>query len=144
MSVAHGIQIAVTFVWLGLVLGISFLEAPIKFRAPGITVELGVGIGRLVFRALNTVEAVAAIVLLVSVLVQGPTASAWSLGLAIALLIMLAIGALVLRPLMDQRVRAGDTAERMPRHNLHFGYIGLEVLKVVLLVWIGVLGLVSV
>ena len=44
---------ALTFVWLGMVVAISFLEAPIKFRAPGITVPLGVGIGRLVFRALN-------------------------------------------------------------------------------------------
>lgn len=26
---------AVTFVWLGMVLAISFLEAPLKFRAPG-------------------------------------------------------------------------------------------------------------
>ena len=28
---------AATFVWLGMVLAISFLEAPLKFRAPGVT-----------------------------------------------------------------------------------------------------------
>jgi hypothetical protein len=28
------IAVAVTFVWLGMVLAISFLEAPLKFRAP--------------------------------------------------------------------------------------------------------------
>ena len=39
---------AVAFVWLGMVLAISFLETPLKFRAPGITVPLGLGIGRLV------------------------------------------------------------------------------------------------
>jgi len=27
------------------VLAISFLEAPLKFRAPGITIQLGLGIG---------------------------------------------------------------------------------------------------
>src|SRR5664279_3321230 len=48
---------AVAFVWLGMVLAISFLEAPLKFRAPGITLPLGLGIGRLVFRALNGCEA---------------------------------------------------------------------------------------
>ena len=47
-------------VWLGFVLGISFLEAPLKFRAPGITRELGLGIGKLVFGALNKVELVLA------------------------------------------------------------------------------------
>lgn len=39
-----------------MVLAISFLEAPLKFRAPGITVPLGLGIGRLVFQAFNAVE----------------------------------------------------------------------------------------
>jgi hypothetical protein len=42
---------AVTFVWLGMVLAISFLEAPLKFRAPGVTIPVGLGIGRLVFRS---------------------------------------------------------------------------------------------
>ena len=45
--------VAAIFVWLGMVFAISFLEAPLKFRAPGITIPLGLGIGRLVFRALN-------------------------------------------------------------------------------------------
>src|SRR5215207_233169 len=40
-----------------MVLAISFLEAPLKFRAPGVTLQIGLGIGRMVFRALNTVEA---------------------------------------------------------------------------------------
>ena len=142
MSPALALQIAVAFTWLGLVLGISFIEAPVKFRAPGITVELGVGIGRIVFRVLNTVEGVAALALLAAVLFQGHP-SPWSLALAIALVVVLAAGALVLRPLMDRRVRAGKTAEHMPRNNLHFGYVGLEVVKVALLVWVGVVGLVG-
>ena len=53
------------FLWLGMVLAISFLEAPLKFRAPGVTIPLGLGIGRLVFRALNAVEAVLALALAV-------------------------------------------------------------------------------
>ena len=51
---------AVAFVWLGMLLAISFLETPLKFLAPGIALPLGLGIGRLVFRALNTVEVVLA------------------------------------------------------------------------------------
>jgi hypothetical protein len=47
---------AVTFVWLGMVLAISFLEIPLKFRAPGVDLRTGLVIGRLVFRALNTAE----------------------------------------------------------------------------------------
>jgi hypothetical protein len=50
-SLEQGLALAVPFLWLGMVLAISFLEAPLKFRAPGITLALGLGIGRLVFRA---------------------------------------------------------------------------------------------
>jgi hypothetical protein len=42
--------------WLGMVLAISFLEAPLKFRAPGLQLTVGLSIGRIVFRALNVVE----------------------------------------------------------------------------------------
>jgi hypothetical protein len=41
-------QLAVPFVWLGMVLAISFLETPLKFRAPGITVRGGKTLGRAV------------------------------------------------------------------------------------------------
>ena len=38
-------SVAAVFTWLGLVAGISLIEAPLKFRAPGITLALGLGIG---------------------------------------------------------------------------------------------------
>lgn len=50
------VLVGVPFIWLGAVLAISFLETPLKFRAPDITIPLGLGIGRLVFRALNVAE----------------------------------------------------------------------------------------
>ena len=61
MSAAHAVAVAVVFVWLGLVVAISFIEAPLKFRAPGVSLPIGLGVGRLVFRALNAVEAVLAV-----------------------------------------------------------------------------------
>lgn len=35
MSIAHAVATAVLFTWLGMVAAISFMEAPLKFRAPG-------------------------------------------------------------------------------------------------------------
>lgn len=70
MSLGAAIAAALTFVWLGLVLAISFLEAPLKFRAPGVTLQIGVGIGRLVFRALNTVEALLAVGILIALVAE--------------------------------------------------------------------------
>ena len=49
--------------WAGFVSAISFMEAWLKFQAEGVSREIGLSIGKLVFTALNRVE----IVLLVSV-----------------------------------------------------------------------------
>jgi hypothetical protein len=126
-----------TFVWLGMVLAISFLEAPLKFRAPGVTTVIGLGIGRLVFRALNVAEAVLAVVVAVSLLVGGvPTAPTAVLGVLVVLLLA-QLG--VVRPRLNRRsdrVLAGETP---PRSRAHLVYVGLEVVKVAALLVLGVL-----
>ena len=50
------LQIAIPFVWFGAVGAISFMEAPLKFTAPNITIPLGLGIGMIVFHTLNKIE----------------------------------------------------------------------------------------
>lgn len=133
-----GVQIAVVFVWLGMVLAISFLEAPLKFRAPGITVPLGVGIGRLVFRALNSVEGAFAVLLVVCAFAASPAVAVTTQWPVAALCLDLSIGALLLRPLMDRRVKAGRSADGLSRNYLHIWYILLEGVKVLLLLVLGV------
>lgn len=58
MDATTAIQIlqSVCFLWAGLVAGISFLEAPVKFTAPTMTREIGLDVGRHVFSALNRTE----------------------------------------------------------------------------------------
>ena len=97
MTAALGVQIAAVFTWLGMVLAISFLEAPLKFRAPGITIPLGVGIGRLVFRALNIAEAVLWLAVLAGVLVSAADASPAQLALVVAVGVALGLGAQAVR-----------------------------------------------
>lgn len=127
---------ATTFIWLGMVLAISFLEAPLKFRAPGVTVPVGLGIGRLVFRALNSVEAVLAAVVLAAVLAGG--ASAGVLGPAVAVLVLLAVQVGVVRRRLGRRSDRVLAGEELPRSRGHLAYVGLELAKVVLLVVLGV------
>ncbi|MFI9634584.1 hypothetical protein ACIHAX_18045 [Nocardia sp. NPDC051929] len=115
-----------------MVLAISFLEAPLKFRAPGVTLPLGLGIGRLVFRALNTVEAVLAVLLVLAAVIVGPGAATWAwLGVAAA---VLAVQIVVVRPPLSRRSDRVLAGEELPRSHAHYWYIGLEVVKVVALV----------
>ena len=134
--------IAVPFLWLGMVLAISFLEAPLKFRAPGITLPLGLGIGRLVFGALNIAEVVlAAVLVVVGVAVDLPRA-AWLL--VAALVAVLAVQVLVLRPRLDRRARQILAGHTPSPSRQHLAYIVLEGAKVLALPALGAVVAVSV
>ncbi|WP_370498738.1 hypothetical protein [Mycobacterium sp. pR1184] len=131
------VAVAFTFVWLGMVLAISFLEAPLKFRAPNVTLQIGLGIGRLVFRALNTVEVAFAIIIL-AVVVDGPMPMRIGIAFAVAFA-TLAVQLVAVRPRLTRRsdqVLAGLDA---PRSRAHYAYIALEVVKAVALIVAGIL-----
>ncbi|WP_031470941.1 hypothetical protein [Sciscionella sediminilitoris] len=139
MRAAADVVDAVAFVWLGMVLAISFLEAPLKFRAPGVTLMLGLGIGRLVFRALHVIELVFA-VLVVCALLLG-NLSWWVTG-ALGLAVVLLLAQLVLvQPRLTRRSDAVLAGAEAPRSRAHYAYIALEGVKVLALLFGGVLTL---
>ncbi|MEU0051919.1 hypothetical protein ABZ299_19025 [Streptomyces sp. NPDC006184] len=127
---------AVTFVWLGMVLAISFLEAPLKFRAPGVTIPVGLGIGRLVFRALNAVEAVLAVAVLAPVVVGDAPTEVLVPAVAAAAVLLAQVAAV--RPRLNRRSDRVLAGEELPRSRSHLWYVALEVLKAVTLVALGV------
>ena len=56
MNELSGISAAIVFFWAGSVFSISFMESWLKFRAEGVTLPIGLSIGRKVFKALNRME----------------------------------------------------------------------------------------
>ena len=127
MTAALALGTAATFVWLGMVLAISFLETPLRFRAPGVDLRIGLGIGRLVFRALNSVEAVLAAVLVIAVLTGG--APARVVIFTVISVLVLAVQVAAVRPRLSRRsdrILAGLDA---PRSRSHYAYVALEAAK---------------
>ncbi len=127
---------ALTFVWLGMVLAISFIETPLKFRAPGMTIPLGLGIGRLVFTTLNLIEV--AFAAIITVLLLSDAASAAQTWLLIVLIGGLAIQVGGIRPVLNRRTNRFLAGETLPGSKVHLIYIGLEVVKIGLLIALGV------
>ena len=118
MTVGSAVGIAGTFVWLGMVLAISFIEAPLKFRAPGVTPRIGLGIGRLVFGALNAVEVVLAAAVVTALVTAAATPT--GAGPLVAVLVLL-VQLLLVRPRLARRstaVLAGADGSRSPPHRL--------------------------
>ncbi|MCL2514351.1 MAG: hypothetical protein FWD85_05440 [Microbacteriaceae bacterium] len=138
MTVITNAAAALTFVWVGLVVGISFLEAPLKFRAPGVTIPLGLGIGRLVFRVLNRVELVLA-VLIAAGAAAAASARIQPLVWAIAALVVLLVQLVFVRPRLNRRsdaVLSGGASEK--RSSTHLYYVALELVKLAVLIALGV------
>jgi hypothetical protein len=125
---------ALSFTWLGMVLAISFVEAPMKFRAPGVTLPLGLGIGRVVFRALNRIEMALLLLVLVSVVVAPRPTTGWLAG-ALAGLLAVQLG--VVRPILNRRSDRVLAGEELPRSRGHLIYVALESVKVALLIALG-------
>ncbi len=140
-SFGVGLTVAAVLVWLGMVLAISFIEAPLKFTAPGVTLAIGLGIGRKVFRALNSVECLLAVIAIVGAFLAVRSDS--GLPTAAGVGVIAATGCLLVqivavRPALTRRsneVLAGDgTTAEDRRSTAHLYYVGLELAKVAALI----------
>lgn len=133
---ARAVALAAVFVWLGMVLAISFIEAPLKFRAPGVTLQIGLGIGRLVFRALNACELVLAAAVTAALVIAPPhLLVAIAAGLAVTgLLLQL----LAVRPVLGRRTDAVLSGQDGARSRAHLFYVGIEMVKATALLVAGV------
>jgi hypothetical protein len=130
------LQIAIPFVWFGLIAGISFLEAPLKFQAPNITIPLGLGIGRLIFFWLNKIEIILAVLLLISFFFDRPRGKfpLASFGIIVFLLILETVWLL---PVLDARATEVINGTAAPFSNLHLIYIAFDAIKFILLFALG-------
>ena len=135
VATAHCALGALIMLWAGVLIGVSFLAAPAKFGAPGLSLPMAMEIGRREFGALNLTEiALAALTLALAAYVR-PERAIW-LGLGLAALIV-ALQWLWLLPLLDARAELiiqGGTPEPAPWHGL---YIAAEVLKLLALLVVG-------
>lgn len=130
-------SIALVFLWIGFVAAISFMEAWLKFQAPGITIPLGLGIGQLVFGALNKVECFLAICLLLNFLAVRPLQSNWKMVVFFLPAAILLLQTFYLLPALDARAVLVIQGENVPPSNLHITYIILESIKLIALCVLG-------
>lgn len=125
-----------SLVWAGLVLGISFLEAPVKFTAPSVTREIGLDVGRHVFSALNKVEIGLGVITLGGLFAGTPAPPVrWVL---IGVLVVLSLQAVWLLPVLNGQAKSIIEGSSAPNASYaHVGYIFLEVAKVAGLLFVG-------
>lgn len=130
---------AFVFLWIGFVCAISFMEAWLKFQAPGITLELGLGIGKLVFGALNKIEWVFSIIILLSMIITKQKIFKGVNLLLLFSIVIVAIQTFWLLPVLFERANLHILGLNVSsRSFVHYFYIIIEVVKVVFLVILGI------
>ncbi|WP_244500859.1 hypothetical protein [Methyloceanibacter marginalis] len=122
-------SLAIAAVWIGMLVGLSFIATPAKFLAPSLTLPVALDVGRHTFSVFNRVEWAFSVVLLLFVLVR-PCGWISAFGAIVAALVV-AIETLWLLPLLDARVGLIIAGEHPAPSQHHTLYIGLEAAKVV-------------
>ena len=125
-------------IWLGLLVGVSFIATPVKFAAP--TLELGpaLDVGRVTFALFSKIEwGVAGILALVVIVAGFPRYRAAG---ASVLILALALQTFWLLPALDLRVAAIIAGETLPASYHHNAYGGLEIVKSATLLALAVAG----
>jgi len=136
MKIAVVLQRILPPLWCGMICATA-IEAQLKFQAPGITRELGLGIGKLVFTALNRVECGLAILLAIALFAFAAARRARIVfGLIAAVLLAQTFW---LIPLLIARIDLMTSGQTPPDSSAHFVYIALEIAKIALLLTLSVL-----
>jgi hypothetical protein len=130
------LKVALTFLWIGFVCAISFMEAWLKFTAQGVSLSVGLSIGQVVFNALNKVELV--IVILISVLVLSSKENKIHDSAFVLALIILLSQTFWLLPMLSSRIDLILSGSTPLKSNLHLIFIILEAVKVSALLIYGI------
>ena len=128
-------RLVLPVLWFGMVAAISFIEAPLKFQAPGITIPLGLGIGRLVFAALNVAEGLTLLALTIlsfwpaAFRIAGARVMVW-----FGLVAVYAVKIAFVRPPLNARtdlVLQGEDPGQSPWHYVYIACDGITMLLLV-------------
>ena len=127
--------VPVCFIWFGLVVGISFLEAPAKFTSEMITREAALDLGVIVFGYLNKVEIILMVMAFIFCMVNSVSKNIW-LGIS-AVGVILMLQTLWLIPVLAERAESIIAGRHLDPSYHHTVYVAFEIIKLTMLLIVG-------
>lgn len=139
MNWINFIILVILLFWAGFVSSISFMEAWLKFRAKGVTLNIGLSIGKKIFTSLNRVEWIFSVLYTISGIYLIQFNIELRTILFLLIFAILFIQTFFVLPALNQRVDVILNGETPRKSFLHLYFGSLEILKVLLLIWLGYL-----
>lgn len=125
----------ICFLWVGMTVGIAFIETPARFGAATITRPIALDVGRAVFTVLNKVELFALVILLIIVRVSGRALKLWAFCGVLALIVL--AQSVWLTPVLAARTEMIINGVEPPASYAHAIYSSLELIKMGVLLYFG-------
>ncbi len=135
VSVAHTVLGVLPWLWLGIVIGISVIETPIRFRTPPITRDGAAMLGVAIFHTLAYVELVLLILAMGAALVLR---SRWLLVLVAVLGFVVALEHTIVVPMLAIRAQLLVQGAQLEPSSVHAWATVLEAVKMFILAAIGI------
>ncbi len=131
------IIIIAVFLWAGFICAISFMESWLKFRAPGLTMPVGLSIGKLVFSALNKVEWFFTVIIVANIFSNISAVTISDKIWFALILVVLIVQTAWLLPALNNRAKAIIGGKSLSRSNLYWYFVIAEFVKLLLLIFFG-------
>jgi len=131
--------LSAVFFWLGIFISVSFLETPLKFQVPGITLPVALELGKIMF-GISTNLQLGLVILISFILLKGRkihTKAEFMMFGTIAIIVL--VQKFWMLPVLDARADLLSAGKPIPPTNLHDYFIYAELLKLVLLLAFGIL-----
>ncbi|WP_421920669.1 hypothetical protein [Marinifilum sp.] len=125
----------VTFIWVGFILAISFMESWVKFRAESLELATALDVGVHVFGALNLVERIFTAITLVYVFVYYTDKFVVVYGLTIFTFVVAQSGYLL--PELNEHAVLIMQGMQAQESSVHLLYVVMEVIKLICLLLLG-------
>lgn len=133
----YHLSIIIIFIWIGFLCSISFMEAWLKFTASGVTLPIGLSIGKLVFNSLTKVEWVFILIMFFNFYIGNDRYKQLKV-LFLVVLGCLTIQSLWILPLLNERANLIIAGKELNVTYHHLYYVILEIIKVLCLLILGI------
>lgn len=130
---AEKLALIIAAIYVGLLLGVSFFAAPIKFTADNVGMEQLLAVGKVTFQSFTWVEFAAFALLVASTMKIRVNKVMVCMALLLLLLLIQKFGVL---PGLDSRLDQTVAGSRPESSNLHNVYVILESIKLVILCYL--------
>lgn len=124
--------------WLGFFMAISFMEAPLKFTAPNLSMIEGLQIGKIIFGMLNHCEWAFLVIILITCFIRKPNRAETYFIMAAGIILILETAWLL--PVLNLDANRIINGEMVTGHGLHWCYVILEIIKMPVLLLLGIKG----